>query len=92
MISAPISERFGRRPVYHIGLLAFGLFILGAGLSKSLPALIACRFFAGAFGGSVLVVGFGVLTDVWNPAQLPIALSVFNTVPFCGPAMGYVYR
>lgn len=91
MISAPISERFGRRPVYHVGLLAFAIFTSGAGLSRSLPALITLRFFAGAFGGSVLVVGFGVLTDIWSPAQLPVALSVFNTIPFCGPAIGYVY-
>lgn len=87
MISAPMSERFGRRPVYHVGVFVFALFILGAGLSQSLPALIVCRFFAGAFGGSVLVVGFGILVDIWNPAELPIALSIFNTVPFCGPAV-----
>lgn len=91
MISAPVSERFGRRPVYHVGVFVFALFILGAGLSQSLPALTVCRFFAGAFGGSVLVVGFGILVDIWNSAELPIALSIFNTVPFCGPAVGYAY-
>lgn len=36
----------------------------------------------------MLVVGFGFLADVWTPRQLPVALSVFNMVPFCGPAAG----
>ena len=30
-----------------------------------------------------------MLADVWNSSELPIALSIFNTIPFCGPAAGY---
>lgn len=40
----------------------------------------------------MLVVGFGYLADIWTPRQLPVALSVFNMVPFCGPAAGYVHN
>ncbi|KAI8953187.1 putative MFS transporter [Xylaria longipes] len=88
LIGAPISENFGRRPVYQLSVPAFCLFILGSGLSVSFASLLICRFLAGAFGGSALVVGFGLLTDIWAPHQLPIALSVFNTVPFMGPSAG----
>ncbi|KAI9877108.1 MAG: hypothetical protein M1830_004759 [Pleopsidium flavum] len=88
VVAAPVSEEFGRRPVYYYGIPIFATFILGAGFSKSLASLTICRFFAGALGGSVLVVGFGLLADTWTPTQLPIALSIFNTVPFCGPAIG----
>ncbi|KAI2478281.1 MFS 1 domain containing protein [Pyrenophora tritici-repentis] len=88
LIAAPISENYGRRPVYLLGLLAFSLLTLGAGLSHSFASLVVCRLFAGAFGGSMLVVGFGFLADVWTPKQLPVVLSIFNVVPFCGPAAG----
>jgi hypothetical protein len=40
----------------------------------------------------MLVVGFGFLADVWTTKQLPVALSIFNVVPFCGPATGYIYK
>lgn len=50
-----LSERFGRRPVYHASFPIFGLFILGASFSKSFAALAVCRFFAGFFGGPSLV-------------------------------------
>lgn len=92
MIAAPVSEELGRRPIYHFNILLFALFTLAAGLSQSFKGLIIYRFLAGVVGGSVLVVGFGVLADVWSPAQLPIALSIFNTIPFCGPAVGYVNK
>ncbi|KAI0858238.1 putative MFS transporter [Xylaria cubensis] len=88
VIGAPISENFGRRPVYWLSVPAFCLLILGSGLSVSFASLLICRFLAGAFGGSALVVGFGLLTDIWAPHQLPIALSVFNTIPFMGPSAG----
>jgi MFS family permease len=88
MVGAPISEMHGRRPVYISSVLCFTLFVLGAGFSTSLVSLIVCRFFAGVFGGSALVVGFGLLSDIWGPSHLPIALSIFNTIPFCGPAIG----
>jgi MFS family permease len=75
-----------------ICLLAFSLFTLGAGLSKSFASLVMCRFFAGAFGGAMLVLGFGLLADIWTSKQLPVALSIFNVVPFCGPSAGFVYN
>ena len=90
MIAAPISEDYGRKPVYLLSIPIFSAFVLGAGLSRTFISLVVCRFIAGAFGGSALVVGFGMLADVWDASELPIALSIFNTVPFCGPAAGYV--
>ncbi|KAK3294136.1 putative MFS transporter [Chaetomium fimeti] len=88
IIGAPISENFGRRPVYWLSVPVFCLFTVGAALSPSFASMLVCRFFAGAFGGSALVVGFGLLTDVWGSHRLPIALSIFNTVPFMGPSVG----
>ncbi|RYC58484.1 hypothetical protein CHU98_g7728 [Xylaria longipes] len=66
-------------------LLPFTVFILGLGENFGRRPVYQLT---GAFGGSALVVGFGLLTDIWAPHQLPIALSVFNTVPFMGPSAG----
>ncbi|KAI4216628.1 MAG: hypothetical protein LQ351_001117 [Letrouitia transgressa] len=76
IITPHLSERLGRSPVYFISLPLFALFILGAGLSKSLGSLAICRFFAGFFGGPCLVLIEGTFADVW-PAQKTVTYYSF---------------
>lgn len=51
IIAAPISETFGRNVVYKVTAPIFILFLLGAGLSKSIGSLLVCRLLAGVVGG-----------------------------------------
>ena len=44
---APVSELWGRRTAYSVSMSLFVIFQIGCGLSKSLPALMIMRFFAG---------------------------------------------
>ncbi|WEW59115.1 hypothetical protein PRK78_004584 [Emydomyces testavorans] len=59
IITAPISEYYGRRIVYLSTVPIFGLFILGAGLAQNFPTLIVCRCLGGFFGSAVVSVGGG---------------------------------
>lgn len=56
-ISAPIlgriSDRVGRRPVLLYSLLGAMIAFTCTGLANTLPLLIAARFLAGSFGGSI---------------------------------------
>jgi len=45
LILAPLSEIYGRRPVYIGSLAFFSLFILPCALARSLPEVLICRFF-----------------------------------------------
>ena len=91
VLSAPISERFGRKHVYLITPPLFMLFTLGAGFSQNLESLIVCRFFAGFFGSPALAVGAGTNADLFLPKDRAIATSLFILAPFAGPALGYVH-
>jgi predicted MFS family arabinose efflux permease len=52
LILAPLSETFGRKPLYLICFTAFTLLQIPTALAKTLPVLIALRTFAGFFGST----------------------------------------
>ena len=53
VILAPISEMYGRRPVYIVSTLLFIVLIIPCGLATSLSEVIIVRFF-GALAGSAM--------------------------------------
>lgn len=88
MLSAPLSETFGRRAVYLSVFTPSLLFTLGAGLAKNFTTLIVCRFFAGILGSGCLAVGAGTNSDVFAPINRAASASIFLLAPFLGPALG----
>lgn len=88
IIAAPLSESYGRRPVYLLSLPVFMLFTLGAGLSQSFGSLLACRLLAGLTGSPVLAVGAGTNADLFAPQHRAVATSLFLMAPFAGPSLG----
>jgi MFS family permease len=88
VISAPISETYGRLIVYRVSLPVSMLFTLGAGFSKSFGSLLVCRFLAGMTGSPVLAVGAGTNADLFPPKYRAAATSCFLVAPFLGPSLG----
>lgn len=88
MIAAPLSETLGRRAVYFSCLPIFGLFIIGAGFSKTFTSLVVCRFFAGVFGSPPLGIGAGTNADLYTPAKRGLVVCFFILTPFLGPVFG----
>jgi MFS family permease len=88
IMSAPLSEKHGRKIVYLLSSPIFMLFTLGAGLSKSFASLIVCRFFAGLTGSPALAVGAGSNADLFPPHQRAKITAVFLMAPFAGPSLG----
>ncbi|RAR13776.1 MFS general substrate transporter [Stemphylium lycopersici] len=90
VMSAPLSESHGRKPVYLIFFPMSMLFTLGAGFSKNIASLCVCRFFAGLFGSPALAVGAGTSSDLFPPHRRAFATSWFLLAPFAGPSLGPV--
>lgn len=61
---APLSEMYGRRPVFLVLFSIFTLFTLGTALAKDTAAMLLCCFLAGATGSSVLVTSAAIIGDV----------------------------
>jgi MFS family permease len=88
MISAPLSETFGRRAVYLITFPPFLLFTMGAGFAHNFATLLICRLLAGTIGSACLAVGAGTNTDMFKPLDRATASAIFLLAPFLGPALG----
>ncbi|UKZ94925.1 uncharacterized protein TrAFT101_009778 [Trichoderma asperellum] len=88
LIAGPMSETVGRNPVYFGSLSIYMLFLMGAGLSRSLGGQLVCRFFAGFFGESPLSTVGGSISDMWDPMNRLIAFPIFATAGLMGPVAG----
>lgn len=88
IIAAPCSETFGRRIVYWTCIPCYAFFILGAGLAKTFPTLIICRFLAGIFGSPGVNI---VIADIWSAEERTLPMAALVVAPFVGPSVGYVF-
>ncbi|GKT91295.1 major facilitator superfamily transporter [Colletotrichum tofieldiae] len=88
LIMAPLSETFGRRPMYIGGLSMFLALIPIAALATNFTMVIVARFL-GAVAGSVMLSNVGgSIMDITNPKYLPLAMSVYSFGPLNGPVLG----
>ena len=55
VVLAPISEMYGRRPVYMIFMAVFTVFIIPCGIGPALTEILVVHFF-GALAGSAICV------------------------------------
>ncbi|SCU78220.1 LADA_0A04500g1_1 [Lachancea dasiensis] len=88
LLFAPLSEEFGRNPVYLVTLLVAVVFIVPCGAAKNIGTLLAFRFLDGlAFSAPMCLIG-GSLSDMWRSDERGVAMSLFSAAPFLGPVMG----
>ncbi|KAM3451176.1 hypothetical protein MY3296_005548 [Beauveria thailandica] len=88
---APLSERFGRLPVIHIGNLVALLCLVASALSRSIPMLIAFRFLTGCFL-SILTLGPAIVGDLFRMEQtgrsMALAMGAQMIADFISPVAG----
>jgi EmrB/QacA subfamily drug resistance transporter len=64
-----LSDRVGRKPFLLIGLLLFGLFSLGAALSRSTALLIAMRALMGVGAAVIMPSTLSILTTTFRDSR-----------------------
>lgn len=88
VIGAPLSEVFGRKPVYLFSLPISMLFTMGVGLSNGhMRIILPLRFLSGAFASPALSVGSGTIMDIFDMDQISVAMTFFCVAPFLGPVI-----
>ncbi len=87
---APLSELYGRLPLYHATNITFVLFTVACALSSSLNMLIGFRFLAGISGSAVLTIGGGTVADMFIQEERGKAMAVWTVGPLLGPTIGPV--
>ncbi|MGH2541566.1 MAG: MDR family MFS transporter [Ardenticatenaceae bacterium] len=91
-IYGKLSDVYGRKPFYVLGL---GLFIVGSaacGLVQNMPQLIVARAFQGLGAGGMLSMPQATIGDIFNPRQrgrwLGLIASAFGIASVIGPTFG----
>jgi MFS family permease len=87
-IIGPMSEIYGRRPVYNVCNLGFVLFTVLSAVATNMGMLIAVRFFAGVFGVAVITCGGGSISDMLPPEKRGRAMAIWSVGPILGPVIG----
>ncbi len=96
LVHGPLSERFGRRPVFLVGLAGFTLFSLLCGLAQSIEQLIAARIFQGLMAAVEGVVVLAVIRDIYTGADQVRAIAWYGVATAMMPAVapilgGYIF-
>ena len=75
LVWGPVSDRFGRRPVLLLGMLAYLLASIGSALSGSMELLILWRTLQGIAMGAGVMCARAIVRDLYEPAQGATAMS-----------------
>lgn len=69
MATGTFADRYGRKRVFVITTITFGLTSLVCGLASNMPVLIAGRALQGACGGAMLICQVAVLSEQFADAR-----------------------
>ncbi|KIM75357.1 hypothetical protein PILCRDRAFT_827257 [Piloderma croceum F 1598] len=84
----PLSEQYGRRPIFLIAFLVYTAFQLGNALAQNTAQILMFRFLGGTFAASPLTNSGALIADIWDARTRGTALAIFTLAPFAGPALG----
>lgn len=85
MFISPLSETYGRLPVYHVTNTVFLVFLVATALSRTISQFIVFRVLSGLVGGTPMALGGGTIADVTVPQDRAIAMALFSLGPLAGP-------
>lgn len=80
MVLAPLSEFYGRRPIYIASFAFFTIFLIPSAVAKNIQTMLVFRFFDGVAGSAFLSVAGGTVADMFEKAELGAPMMVFTVV------------
>jgi EmrB/QacA subfamily drug resistance transporter len=91
LLGGRLGDRLGRRNLFFIGTIVFGLASLASGLASSFGLLVGARFAQGAGAALVAPAALGLLTVIFEEgSERNKALGVWGAVSGSGGAAGLI--
>ncbi|HEX3816322.1 MAG TPA: MFS transporter [Mycobacteriales bacterium] len=90
LTGAALGDRYGRKRVYWMGLLAFTIASAGAALSPSVGALIAARGIQGAAAAAVMPMTLTLISEAFPPEKRGAAIGLWGGITGLAVALGPV--
>lgn len=89
MTLAPLSEYYGRSPIYIVSYGIFLLWVLGTALVQTLGGFLVLRFLSGWFCAVTIANFGGTIADLFEPHETGIPMSLFLWAATVGSPLGY---
>lgn len=90
VILAPLSEMYGRRPIYVAALGGFVIFVIPCAVAQNIATILVARFF-GAFCAAAMISNApGTVNDIVDEEHRALAFSIWSIGPMNGPVIGPV--
>lgn len=91
-ITGRLTDMYGRKTFYVVGLLIFLFSSVACGLSRSMTQLIISRAAKGLGAGMMMATGFAVIGDLFAPAErgryVGLGSGIFALSSVIGPTLG----
>ncbi|KZZ96798.1 Major facilitator superfamily domain, general substrate transporter [Moelleriella libera RCEF 2490] len=91
MFLSPMSEFYGRRPIYLVSWTTYLIFLVPQAVAKNIATVIVFRFLDGFTGSTFLAVAGGTVGDLFARNELQAPMALFSVSPFIGPSMGPLF-
>ncbi|PNY27631.1 transporter [Tolypocladium capitatum] len=88
LIIAPLSEIYGRAPLYHVCNVLFVIFSIACAVAPNLAALVVFRFFAGLAGSCPMAIGPASIADLVPRQKRGKVMAAYVFGPLLGPVLG----
>ena len=88
MFVSPLSESYGRRPIYLVTTFFFVVFNIQCAVAQNAAIMLVGRLLDGLAGSAFLSVAGGSVGDLFIPSELQFPMQVFSVSPFIGPTLG----
>lgn len=90
MFLAPLSEFYGRSPVYISTWFILVMLHIGLALAPNIGTIIVIRFLAGFFGSAPLTNSGGTISDLWKRDESGFPMAIYGLSSTGGPPLALV--
>ncbi|MBA6351141.1 MULTISPECIES: multidrug effflux MFS transporter [unclassified Colwellia] len=87
LISGPLADRYGRRPVAIAGIIIYGLASLLCAYADNLTFFLLSRLVQGFGACAIVVAAFASVRDKYNAIESGVMYSYLNSAICCIPAL-----
>lgn len=88
LLVGPLSEAYGRSPIYSISFFFFFIFNFPVTFAPNFAVYLVFRFITGFCGSAFLSVAGGTASDLFDNQHVGTPMAVYTVSPFIGPVLG----
>jgi MFS transporter, DHA1 family, multidrug resistance protein len=87
LVSGPLSDRFGRKPVVLVGLVIYAAAGMLCAISSDVFQLMAFRIFQALGAGAASTVATAIVKDVYRGRKREVTLAVVQSMTILAPLL-----